>query len=474
MLGRIGRRRAIAHLNLPAAQANLRIGQAIAHATALVPGLLIHDLDAAGDQAALHRLALWAQRLFSPVVAADGADGLVIDATGCAHLFGGEEKMAIAIRERLAKAGFSTTIAVADSWGGAHALARYSRRAIFVTMPGTTGRELMALPVSALRLPADLVDGLARLGFDSVGEIEAAPKGPLTHRLGQEPVRRLDQAFGRAPELIEPVMAIETLHVRKVFAEPIGAPETMARYITQLTHTLCTALEDAGLGARRLDAWFTRVDRRIETARIAMAAPSRDAARLAKLLCEKLENVDPGHGVETIVLAAPDAEPLVYRQVEALDGAARAVDLASLIDTLSNRLGAEHVYRLTSAQSDLPERSVRRAPALQVPEEISWPADWPRPSRFFERPEPIETTALLPDAPPAAFTWRGQRHRVRCADGPERVFGEWWKADAELTRSRDYFQVEDEAGERFWIFRDGDGEDAASGSQRWFMAGVFA
>ena len=473
MVGRIGRRRAVAALNLPAAQAHLRLGQAIAHATALVPGLVLHDLDAAGDAAALHRLALWAQQRFSPVIAVDGADGLVIDATGCAHLFGGEEKMAIAIRERLAKAGYAATIAVADSWGGAHALARYSRRAIFVTTPGTTGRELMALPAQALRLPADLVEGLAHLGFHTIGEIEATPKGPLSHRLGQEPVRRLDQAFGRDPELIEPVMAAETLHVRKVFAEPIGAPETMARYLTQLTHALCAALEDAGLGAKRLDAWFTRVDRRTETAQIGMAAPSRDAPRLARLLCEKLENVDPGLGVEKIVLAAPDAEPLAYKQAEVLDGAARSVDLAGLVDTLSNRLGAEHVYRLTSAQSDLPERSVRRAPPLQAPGEMSWPADWPRPTRLFPRPEPIETTALLPDAPPAAFTWRGTRHRVRCADGPERVFGEWWKADAELTRSRDYFQVEDEAGERFWIFRDGDGEDAASGSQRWFMVGVF-
>jgi protein ImuB len=473
MVGKIRRRRAVAALNLPAAQANLRVGQPIAHATALVPGLLLHDLDAAGDAGALHRLALWAQRLYSPIVAPDGTNGLVIDATGCAHLFGGEEKMAIALRQRLAKAGYSATIAVADSWGGAHALARFSRRAIFVTTPGTTGRELMSLPVSALRLPADLIDGLARLGFDTIGEVEAAPKGPLSHRLGQEPVRRLDQAFGRHAEPIEPVMAPETLHVRKVFAEPIGAPETMARYVTQLVHALCVVLEDAGLGAKRLDAWFTRVDRRTETARIGMAAPSRDARRLARLLCEKLETVDPGLGVEKIVLAAPDAEPLAYKQAEALDGGARAVDLAGLIDTLSNRLGPDHVYRLASVQSDLPERAVRRAPPLQAPDEVSWPADWPRPTRFFERPEPIETTALLPDAPPAAFTWRGARHRVRCADGPERVFGEWWKADAELTRSRDYFQVEDEAGERFWIFRDGDGEDAASGSQRWFMVGVF-
>lgn len=460
-------------MNLAAAQAGLRIGQPVAHATALVPGLVLHDLDPTGDQAALHRLALWAQRLYSPTVSPDGVDGLVIDATGCAHLLGGEEKMLIDIRARLAKVGLSAQVAIADSWGGAHALARYSRRAIFVAEPGATGREMKDLPVAALRLSQDLVNGLAKLGFDTVAELDATPKGPLVHRLGLEPVRRLNQALFREAEPIEPVLAPETLRVQRVFAEPISAPETMARYLIELTSEICLALEATSQGAKRLDAWFFRVDNRIESARIGMAAPSRDARRLARLLCEKLENVDPGFGIDKMLLAAPGAERLAYKQAEALSGQTPAADLSGLIDTLSNRLGPEHVYRLASADSDLPERSVRKAPALDTPEAFSWPADWPRPTRFFPRPELIETVALLPDAPPASFTWRGVRRRVRRADGPERVFGEWWKADAELARSRDYFQVEDEAGERFWIFRDGDGEDLETGSQRWFMAGVF-
>jgi protein ImuB len=475
MVGRVGRRRAIAHMNLAAARAGLRIGQAVAHATALVPGLALHDLDVEADQAALHRLALWAQRLYSPTVAADPGDGLVIDATGCAHLFGGEEKMLIDLRGRLAKAGFSAQVAIADSWGGAHALARYSRRSIFVVTPGATGRELLDLPVAALRLPPDLVPALSKLGFDTIGELEATPKGPLAHRLGLEPARRLDQAFAREAEPIEPVLAPETIRVSKIFAEPISAPETMARYVSQLTVEICAGLEAVGQGAKRLDAYFFRVDNRIETARIGMAAPTRNARRLAKLLCEKLENVDPGFGVDKILLAAPGAELLAYKQDEAVGraGAHKAADLSGLIDTLSNRLGPDQVYRLVSTESDLPERSVKKAPALERPQAFSWPADWPRPTRLFPRPEPIETVALLPDAAPASFTWRGMRRRVRRADGPERVFGEWWKADAELARSRDYFQVEDDAGERFWIFRDGDGEDLATGSQRWFMAGVF-
>ncbi|MBI1685187.1 DNA polymerase Y family protein [Caulobacter hibisci] len=475
MVGRVGRRRAVAHMNLAAAQAGLRIGQAIAHATALVPGLVLHDLDPLADQAALHRLALWAQKLYSPTVAVDGDDGLVIDASGCAHLFGGEEKMLIDLRARLAKAGFVAQVAIADSWGGAHALARFSRRSVFVVAPGQTGLQIADLPLAGLRLPADLVENAGKLGFDTIAELEATAKGPLARRLGMEPVRRLDQAFGRVAEPIEPVMAAQTVRARKVFAEPIGAPETMARYLTLLVDELCVALEAASLGAKRLDAWFHRVDNQIVAARLSLAKPSRDAKRMVKLLCEKLEAVDPGFGVEAIVLAAFLAEPLSYRQDEAGLGQARkaSADLTGLVDTLSNRLGADHVYRLASTQSDLPERSVRKAPALDPLEAHAWPIDWPRPTRLFRHPEPIDTVALLPDAPPAAFSWRGARRRVLRADGPERVFGEWWKADGELARSRDYFQVEDEAGERFWIYRDGDGEDPQSGSQRWFMAGVF-
>ncbi|WP_454762308.1 Y-family DNA polymerase [Caulobacter segnis] len=472
MVARIGRRRAVAAMNPAAAAAGLRIGQAVAQATATIKDLVLHDLDAAGDGAALLRLAIWAQRHYSPVVAADGADGLVIDATGCAHLFGGEETMLIDLRDRLAKAGYGAQLAIADSWGGAHALARYSRRSIVVVEPGRTGRELKDLPVAALRLPGDLVLTLSRLGFDTIGELEATKKGPLAHRLGLEPVRRLDQAFGRTAEPIEPVLAPETLRVRRVFAEPIGAPETMARYLGQLTGEICAALEAVGLGARRLDAYFMRVDNRIETARISLAQPSRNVARLTKLLCEKLETVDPGFGVETLLLAAPGAEPLGWRQGDVIGASRPAADIAGLVDTLSVRLGAQAVYKIVNVPSDLPERSVRKAPALS-PADTAEATPWPRPERLFATPEPIETLAALPDHPPVAFTWRGVRRRVARADGPERLFGEWWRSDAELTRSRDYFQVEDEAGERFWIFRDGDGEDAASGSQRWYLHGVF-
>jgi protein ImuB len=258
-----------------------------------------------------------------------------------------------------------------------------------------------------------------------------------------------------------------------MFAEPIGAAETLARYTGQLVAELCERLEAKGLGARRLDLLFHRVDRGIAAIRVGTAAPVRGPKRLTRLLCDKIETIDPGFGVEMMSLCAARAEPFETRQIRtSLLSDEPERDVAALIDTLANRVGEDRLYRFAPVASDVPERAIRKIPPAAPPAGGSWP-DWPRPARLLAPPEPIETVALLPDHPPVSFNWRGIRRRVRRADGPERVFGEWWKRDAELATIRDYFRVEDEAGERFWIFRAGDGEDAASGSQSWFMHGIF-
>ena len=275
------------------------------------------------------------------------------------------------------------------------------------------------------------------------------------------------------PSRSTPVLQPDLLQVRRAFAEPIGAAETLARYTGKLTLALCTMLEAKGLGARRLDLLFHRVDNRIEAIRVGTAKPVRDAKRLTRLLCDQLETIDPGFGVELMTLTAVITEPLAYRPAATALGEAPEPDVASLVDTLVGRVGAEHLHRFAAAESDLPERSVRKVAPLAEATPDSWPAHWPRPARLLPTPEPIETLALLPDHPPAFFTWRGIRRRVRRADGPERVFGEWFRSEDELAAVRDYFQVETEAGERFWLFRDGDGEDAGTGSQRWFLHGVF-
>lgn len=311
------------------------------------------------------------------------------------------------------------------------------------------------------------------LGFDRIGDLLVAPRAPLILRFGPELGRRLDQAMGRIAEPIDPIRSQELIEVRRAFAEPIGAAETIARYIDKLATQLCETLEQKGLGARRLDLICHRVDNRAQAVRVGIGLPLRDVKRMTRLLCDKIETIDPGFGIEVITLTATVAEPLAPKQVASRLVEEAQPDVSGLIDLLANRVGEQKLYRAAPVASDVPERSVRHIPALAPETGLEWPGHWPRPSRLLAHPEPIDTVAILPDHPPVYFTWRGVRRRVKRADGPERVFGEWWKRDPELAAVRDYFRVEDDVGERYWVFRAGDGEDPLTGSQRWFLHGIF-
>jgi protein ImuB len=473
MVGRSGRKRLVLAADAAAQALRLQPGMVVAQARAHCAELVVQDADPDGDGAALDQLALWALRLYAPIVAADPPAGLVIDASGAAHLFGGEEALLADMIRRLAATGFAARAAMAGTWGASHALARFVARPTVIVPSDQSGRAIAHLPTWSLRLPDGMGDALGKMGIDTVGEIEAKPRAPLALRFGPELTRRLDQAYGRTAEPIEPVEAPELVQVRQAFAEPIGAPETLARYTLKLVEALCAALEAKGLGARTLDLRFHRVDNRIEVVRVGLAKPVRDIKRLTRLLCDKLETVDPGFGVETMVLAAPMAEPLTWKPTATDLTDAAAPDVTDLVDTLANRLGAGRLYRASPAQSDVPERSVRRLAPTAPPTGETWPAHWPRPARLLRHPERIEAIALLPDQPPVSFTWRGMRRRVRRADGPERIFGEWWRRDGELDAVRDYFQLEDDAGERFWVYRRGDGEQPVTGDLSWYMHGLF-
>jgi len=471
LVGREGRRRVVVAADGAARRVGLHVGMAATKAQALVKELVIIEAEPQADHAALERLAVWALR-YSPIAAADPPDGLVIDALGASHLFGGEAAMLGDMLERLSAANIAAQAAVADTWGAAHALSRFAKKQTFIAQPHDT-HDILPLPIGSLRLDPAVVATLRRLGFESVGDLAKTPRAPLTLRFGPELLRRLDQALGALSEPIEPIRPAEIAEVQQVFGEPIGAPETIARYIGKLVASLCDLLETKGQGARRLDLLFYRVDNRVEVIRAGTSQPVRDVKRLTRLLCDKVESIDPGFGIERMRLAATLTEPLKPLQVRCSLIDNPEPDVSDLVDTLTNRVGERRLYRFAPVASDVPERSVTRIAPMMPDNGESWPSHWPRPSRLLLKPEPVDTVALLPDHPPVTFTWRGIRHRVKRADGPERVFGEWWKRDAELSTVRDYFQVENEAGERFWLFRAGDGEDAATGSQAWFIHGIF-
>lgn len=473
VVGREGSKRLVTAADAAAVALGVRVGMPAAKAQALVAGLTIRDADPEGDAEALERLALWVLQRIAPVVAADRPDGIVIDSTGADHLHGGEAAMLDGLLGRLAMSGIEARAAIADTWGAAHALARFAARPTVIAPPGHDTAIVAPLPIEALRLPPTMPGELRLLGFERIGDLLAQPRAPLALRFGPEIGRRLDEALGRAAEPIEPIRPAELVEARRVFAEPISAAETIARYIGKLVVTLCAALEEKGQGARRLDLVCQRVDNSAQAIRVGMAKPVRDVQRFTRLLCDKIETIDPAFGIEAMTLCATIAEPLDARQAVTSLIEESEPDISDLIDTLANRVGERAIYRAAPVASDVPERSFCRIPALAPDTGAGWPDAWPRPARLLLHPEPVETIALLPDHPPVSFTWRGVRRRVKRADGPERVFGEWWKRDAELAAVRDYFRVEDDAGERYWLYRAGDGEDAATGSQRWFIHGVF-
>ncbi len=550
-------RRLLAAVNPAAAAAGLAPGMPLADAFSFLPGLATAAAEPAQDAAALRRLAEWCGR-YSPWTAPDGADGVRIEITGSAHLWGGEAALAADLAARLGRQGIACHIAIADTLGAAWALARFAQagRGAVIVPPGDPRAGLAPLPVAALRLDRATTEGLRRVGLKRVGDLYAMPRDALARRFGQGVALRLDQALGDLPEPLSALGEAPVRRVRLSFAEPIADPADLIRAAGRLAEDLVGRLAREGMGARRLDLAFHRVDGRVERIVLGTALPSRDPHHLAILFQERLDTVDPGLGVEDMILAAYAVEPLAPEQIGfdgspagphpnpppshslprgrgrvgagAGKGEGMGGGVALLLDRLGNKLGLGALYRLEPRESHIPERAsicvslplpplaggegrVRgvtaprhsagppHPPALRAgPSPGSGPGQAlsplkggegsiqtgggkpPRPIRLLEPPEPVEASWLLPDDPPFRFTWRRRPHRVRRADGPERIAGEWWQPGASGAGPsesgdaiRDYYRVEDEDGRRFWLFRAGLPGNSRR-PPRWFVHGIFA
>ncbi len=471
VVARSGSKRTVAALDAAAFKAGARIGMPAAKVQAMISGLHLVDADPSGDASAIERLALWMLRQYTPVVAMDSPAGIVMDTEGADHLRGGELLMLTGLVNALTGRGLQARGAIADTWGAAHAIARTTRREAIIVPVGETARASINLPISSLRLPPDIISGLTVLGFHTVGELSATPRSPLTLRFGPEVGRRLDQMFGRVAEPIDPMRTADVIEVVRSFSEPIGAAETIAKYIGQLVVELCAALETRGQGVRRADLIIYRVDNTLQSLRAGTAKPVRDIPHLTKLLCSSIEKIDPGFGIEKLSLAATMIEPFEEKQSISSLVEETVVDVTPLLDSFGNR--GQRMYRLAPVESDVPERNVGRVSPVSAKMDQAWPTRWPRPSRILKHPERIEVIALTPDHPPASMTWRGKRRRITRGDGPERVFGEWWVRSSEMEAVRDYYSVEDEDGNRFWVYRSGDGVDPATGTAKWFLHGIY-
>jgi protein ImuB len=467
--------RRLAAVSREAHALGLFAGQKATDAKALVHELATAEAEPEADAEALTALVDWCVR-FSPAVAADLPDGLFLDIAGVAHLWGGEFELMVDFQRRAADNGLVFRCAVADTPGAAWALTRYGEDRSLA--PSGEQRAWLAdLPPAALRLEPEAAAQIERLGLRRLAQLMEIPRGPFARRFGRATMTRLDQAMGREAEALSFRRPPTPWFARLAFAEPISAPEDMARVCTDVTAKLCARLEAEGQGARRFEIAFHRVDGRALPVAVGLALPGRDARRIAKLFAPKLETVDPGFGVEVVTLAALEVEPISGRQGRIDAGRTAAVEegLAPLVDRLVNRLGEDRVWRARPAESHVPELAAVHARPFARPDDARpWDRQTPRPARLFRRPEPVEDVlAVTPDDPPSRFRWRGQIFRVRRAEGPERIGEEWWKGDIDDVSAehvRDYYRVEDEDGRRFWLFRAGlYGETPP----KWWMHGLF-
>jgi len=504
-----GRRVAVA-VNAMAEQSSVRAGQSLADARSLCPTLMAVDADPAADSRLLLHLARWCTR-YTPWVTPDipAADdpfalfegALLLDISGCAHLMGGEDALAVDLAQRLQGFGFAVRCAIADTPGAAWAWARYGNPGHPVIPAGTQTEWLEPLPAAALRLRDEDAETLLRLGIATVGDLMALPRAAVANRFqakfpksakGQTAagvLYRLDQALGAAPESVSPLPAPAEFSVRQHYAEPIGTPEGVAAAFERLLLALGRKLEAAGMGVRTIEFTVMRNDDTLDSARIGVSRATRDAAHLARLFAPRLESLDPDPGVETVLLTAVSVEPFTIEQQviqrvnhqsigklshedkpagAAVDNSpARSTSAGSalagvsfdstpvgeLIDRLANRLGRDAILRARPVETALPETQTDFVPALDTMAGdplLDWSA-WrttdrvagpPLPVRLLEAPEAVEAhleaASAHRTAPPARFVWRRQACRVLHHDGPARRLGRWWHGE---TAIRDYWQV---------------------------------
>ncbi|WP_285711231.1 DUF6504 family protein [Erythrobacter oryzae] len=473
--------------------AGARAGMLLADARALCPDLVAVPGDPAGDLAELEKLALWAQR-WGPWSALDPPDGLLVDVTGAAHLFGGEERLLKDVAAAFAARGLTARAALAPTAGAAWALAHYARPGAILASGDDLLRLLADVPVAALRLDDDVLTALRRLGIKRLGELagvsgageedlarEAAARDALRRRFrnrhspAANPLLRLDQLLGKVPEPLLPVIARPMPLVQRRLMEPIRHRTPLDTVLADLAAEMVRALEARGEGARRLELALWRVDGEVLQRRIELAAATREAGHITRLFAARLDDVDAGFGIEMVQLRASWSEPLALAQAD-LDAAAEdhGTSLAACIDRLSVRLGPRAVTRPVARASHIPERAQSWQPPLApVPPSQHPLAFHSRPLKLLDRPEPIAVLHAAPDGVPQRFRWRGEVREVARAQGPERIAPEWWR-ERSTARLRDYYRIEDEAGRRYWIYRAGLAGDGRGGVPEWFLQGLCA
>lgn len=476
-------------VNQAARAQGVEAGLRFSDARARLPQLHTEEIDRKADEVAFRRLTMWMYR-YSPIVSQGDGQSIVLETTGCDHLFGGENAMADDLRAKLQAAGYSCRLGLASTPGAAHALAHASTADIFVVPGGDEHEALENLHVSSLRISQGTVTLLRRFGLTRIGQLYGIDRKALARRfqsrtMSDQLVLRLDQALGLRHEPLSPLRPKPPYISRLPCPEPIASTEGVWVGLKQLILEVCHNLSDRGEGARRFSLFAFKGDGHVSMVSVSAARPVRSADHILRLFAERIDKIDPGFGIDMMMLEGRSTSTLNISPTPlSADLTGTNVDetaLAALADRITARLGDGVLSYSGPAESHIPERSCIEFQPGDAPPDwaVSMPTKGPRPLRVFDRPERIEVLAEIPDGPPHQFRWRGLQHRVSRSDGPERLSPEWWRvlrsdAPNEMTRARDYYRIEDVKGRRYWIFRQGLYEDGRGGAPDWFIQGLFA
>lgn len=460
-------RKVIKAVNLAAQAKGIFPEMAVADCKAILPELELSDYDPEKQKKILFALAEWCIR-YTPLVCVDLPDGLILDASGCPHLWGGEAAYLTDITRRFNDIGYSTKIAIADTIGTAWAACHYGQNCCTVA-PGDEMNVLAGLPPGALRLETPVIERLQKLGLHTIGSFSTMPRTALRRRFGQSLLTRLDQALGAEMELLEPIDPPAPYEERLPCLEPVCTATGIEIGLKALIETLCLRLNRESKGLRQCELHCYRIDGALQRISIGTSRPSRNTLHLFKLFENRISQIEPGLGIELFVLSAPVVEELPGTQ-DALwaIGSASEAAIAELQDRLAGKIGGQDIVCYAPQEHHWPEYSIAPAPALIQSPLVPWRTDLPRPTHLLSTPEEIKVSVPMPDYPPLFFIYKNTLYTVRKADGPERVEQEWWK---QAGLYRDYYCVEDEGGSRYWLFRSG---DYNRDEPKWFIHGFFS
>jgi protein ImuB len=444
-------------------------GMVLADARAIIPGLEVQDDIPTLPERLLKRLAEWCIR-FSPVVSIDLPDGLILDASGCTHLWGGDRQYITDINNRLTARGYQVRISIADTIGAAWGMARFGKGSLIIP-PGENSTALLPLPAASMRPEQDTLERLQKLGLRQVHHFISMPRPALRRRFGEAFIRRIDQALGSAEEIMQPVQPVEPWQERLPCLEPILTATAIEIALQRLLDTLCRRLQKEQKGLRSASFQAYRMDGKMVEIQIGTNRPTHHTEHLYKLFEIKLQEMAPEPGIELFVLVAGKVEDHIPVQlaITGKGGGLQDTRIAELLDRIAGKFGPHIVQRYLPDEHHWPERSIRTASSLQEKPITEWRTDRPRPIQLLPKPELIEVTAPIPDYPPMMFRYKGKLYTIKKADGPERIEREWWLDEGE---HRDYYAVEDDQGRRYWLFRSGHYSEEKK--WQWYLCGFFA